>query len=95
MVLSALCLPDKQAELEAVFFQETSTLGVRATQLKRRIQARAFQEVETPWGKVRMKLGEDNAMPEYEDCKKLAQEQGISLKKVQMAAWRAFGLLEC
>ena len=95
VVLSALCLPDKQAELEAVFFQETSTLGVRATQLKRRIQARAFREVETPWGKVRMKLGEDNAMPEYEDCKKLAQEQGISLKKVQMAAWRAFGLLEC
>ena len=94
VVLSALCLPDKQGELEEVFFQETSTLGVRATPLKRRIQERAFQEVETPWGKVRMKLGEDNAMPEYEDCKKLAQEQGIPLKKVQMAAWRAFGLLE-
>ena len=42
-----------------------------------------------------MKLGEDNAMPEYEDCKKLAQEQGIPLKEVQMAAWRAFGLQEC
>ena len=94
VVLSALCLPDKQGDLEEVFFQETSTLGVRATPLKRRIQERAFQEVETPWGKVRMKLGEDNAMPEYEDCKKLAQEQGIPLKKVQMAAWRAFGLLE-
>ena len=95
VVLSALCTPDKQAELEDVFFRETSTLGVRATPLKRRIQARAFQEVETPWGKVRMKLGEDNAMPEYEDCKKLAQEQGIPLKEVQMAAWRAFGLQEC
>lgn len=27
-----------------------------------------------------MKLGEDNAMPEYEDCKKLAQEQGFPEK---------------
>lgn len=92
VVLSALCFPDKQAELEEIFFGETSTLGVRATQLKRRIQTRVFQEVETPWGKVRIKMGEDNVMPEYEDCKKLAQEQGIPLKKVQMAAWRAWGL---
>jgi uncharacterized protein (TIGR00299 family) protein len=93
VVLSALCFPDKQAELEGIFFEETSTLGVRATQLKRRIQTRVFQEVETPWGKVRIKMGEDNVMPEYEDCKKLAQEQGLPLKKVQMAAWRAWGLL--
>nr|WP_320145387.1 nickel pincer cofactor biosynthesis protein LarC [uncultured Anaeromusa sp.] len=89
VVLSALCLPDKQAELEEIFFKETSTLGVRVMRLKRRIQARTFQEVETPWGKVQMKMGEDNAMPEYEDCRKLAQKEGIPLKKVQLAAWQA------
>ena len=94
VVLSALCLPGKQAALEDVFFRETSTLGVRATQLKRRIQTRTFQEVETPWGNVRMKVGENNAMPEYEDCKKLAQEQRVSLKRVQLAAWKAFALQE-
>lgn len=90
VVLSALCHPDRQGQLEEVFFQETSTLGVRATVLQRRVAQRRLQTVETPWGTIRFKVGDANAMPEYEDCRRAAQEHGVPLKEVQQAAWLAY-----
>jgi uncharacterized protein (DUF111 family) len=53
--------------------------------------ARELVEVETRWGKVRIKLGrrsgqELNAQPEYEDCRALAEKHGVPLKSVWMEA---------
>ena len=40
-------------------------------------------EVETPYGKVRMKVSSEGSYaPEYEDCRKLALESGVPLKHV-------------
>ena len=37
------------------------------------MQARDWTEVETPYGKVRMKVSSEGSYaPEYEDCRKLA-----------------------
>ena len=66
-----------------IVFAETSTLGMRIHTAERRVQARTFVEVETPHGKVRIKVaGDGGYAPEYEDCRKLAQESGIALKQV-------------
>jgi uncharacterized protein (DUF111 family) len=47
------------------------------------VQSRAWAEVETPHGKVRMKVSsEGNYAPEYEDCRKLAMETGVALKQI-------------
>ena len=46
---------------------------------------------DTPWGKVRVKEGllqgqVINSAPEFEDCKRIAQESGQPLKAVEAAA---------
>jgi hypothetical protein len=62
--------------------------------------AREFVEVETAWGKVRMKVarwpsGEvANASPEYEVCRNIARHQGVPLKRVMQEAMRAYAETE-
>jgi uncharacterized protein (DUF111 family) len=75
--------PEDREALSQMIFAETSTLGLRTYQAERRVQARTWTEVETPWGKVRMKVSSEGCYaPEYEDCRKLAMESGVALKNV-------------
>jgi uncharacterized protein (DUF111 family) len=47
------------------------------------VQARHWVDVETPHGKVRIKVSVEGAYaPEYEDCRRVAQESGVPLKDV-------------
>jgi hypothetical protein len=67
--------------------------------VERTALARRFETVQTPFGPVRMKLGEldgrvVNAAPEYEDAVALARERNTPLKDVlaaAVAAWRTLG----
>lgn len=94
-VVSALCRPDQAAGLEAIFFAESTTLGVRRHALSRSVLARETMEVETPFGRVRAKLSRDNtgrllnAKPEHDDCRDRAREHGVPLRVVWHAAVRA------
>ena len=60
--------------------------------------AREFVEVETAWGKVRIKIarwpsGEvANASPEYEDCRRLPRKHGVPLKQVMQEAMRVYAI---
>jgi len=82
-----------------IIFRETTTLGVTLQNVKRKKLDRKIVEIETRYGKVRVKLGLlgneiVNVAPEYEDCKKLAEEQGAPLKGVyQLALEEAFRLV--
>lgn len=74
---------------------ESTTLGVRFYPVERTMLDRRFEEVETPFGKVRIKLGERggvlvNAHPEFDDCRKAAQAAGVPIKQVMAAALVAF-----
>jgi len=85
----------KREALERALFEETTTLGIRAHEVSRTALARRFETVETPYGPVRMKLGElegrvVNAAPEYEDALARAKEKGVPLKEVLAAALAAF-----
>jgi len=57
--------------------------------------AREFVEVETSWGKVRIKIARwpngkiANAAPEYEDCRLLATQFSVPLKQVMEEAMQA------
>ena len=82
-LLRVIAQPEHREDLAQIVFAETSTLGMRIHTAERRVQARSFVEVETPHGKVRMKVaGDGSYAPEYEDCRKLAHEQGIALKQI-------------
>ncbi len=81
----------KQDALTRFLFRETSTLGVRHRTTARAVAERAWVEVELPWGRVRVKTGTfegklTNLAPEYEDCRRLAEESGVPLKGVLEAA---------
>jgi pyridinium-3,5-bisthiocarboxylic acid mononucleotide nickel chelatase len=90
-LLRVIAKPQDREALAQVIFAETSTLGLRIYQAERRVQARSFAEVETPYGTVRMKVSSEGAYaPEYEDCRKLALEAGVPLKQILAAANQAY-----
>ena len=90
-LLGALCRPADRAALVDVFLRETSTFGVRERAVTRYAAAREARTVDTPYGPVRVKLKlldgvVAGASPEYEDCRRLAVEQGVPLPCVYAAA---------
>jgi hypothetical protein len=74
-----------------MIFAETSTLGIRRSEAEKIMLQRRHITVETPYGPVRVKIGEAggkvlNAAPEYEDCLELARATGVPLKTIYAAA---------
>jgi pyridinium-3,5-bisthiocarboxylic acid mononucleotide nickel chelatase len=94
-LFGVLCTESSRAAVEAVIFRETSTLGLRASRVSRSVLDRELVEVTTEYGKVSVKLGRSegrllNAQPEFEDCRKAAEQHGVPVKEVQAAALSAF-----
>lgn len=96
-VLSVLCEAAKRTVLLDTLLLESTSLGVRETQVARIALERRFETVATPYGPVQVKLGlRDgkvvNVAPEFEDCRALAEKAQVPLKEVQqraIAAWYA------
>ena len=94
-LLTVLCAPQDANRLVELFFAETTTIGVRIHEARRRTLERDVVTVETPLGAVRMKVARLNgrvlnAAPEYEDCRRIAAESGVPLKQVLADAVVAF-----
>jgi uncharacterized protein (TIGR00299 family) protein len=93
----ALVRPEVVPAVEGVLFAEGTTLGVRRRLVERTELPRRVVSVRTPYGTVRVKLGElagevVHVAPEYEDCRKVAAKAGVPLREVIRAAvakWRA------
>lgn len=83
VLLSFLCAPEQAAGLSALLMAETGALGVRTQALERIVAERRIEEHSTPWGMVRCKRGPYGLKAEYEDCRRIAREQGIPLRVVQ------------
>jgi pyridinium-3,5-bisthiocarboxylic acid mononucleotide nickel chelatase len=90
-LISVIAAPDLAERLSALLFAETTTLGLRMYQAERRILARNVAEVETRYGKVRIKYNENgNFAPEYDDCRKVAAARNVPLRAVLDEANVAF-----
>jgi uncharacterized protein (TIGR00299 family) protein len=95
VLLTVLCRPADAARIEELLFRETSTLGVRRSLVTRRILPRRPHAVSTPFGLVEGKIsrlpgGSLRFAPEYESCRRLAQEQHRPLNEIYHAALKAF-----
>lgn len=88
--VQVLARPEDQEALAAVLLRETSTLGLRIIDAERRVASRQMAEVETPFGRVRMKVSPTGAAPEFEDCRQLAEASGQPLKEILAAATAAY-----
>jgi uncharacterized protein (TIGR00299 family) protein len=94
-LLTLLCLPEAADALAQLVFDQTTTIGLRMYEARRRVLERESVEVETPYGTVHVKVAKRegrivNAAPEYEDCQKLATEKNVPLKQVILSAQAAY-----
>ncbi len=97
-LVSALCRLEHKEQISRTLFAETTTLGLRIAEVERRCLEREFLEVDTRWGKVKIKVGRSgkeiiSAAPEYEDCRRLARQHNLPLRQVydeaKALAWQS------
>ncbi|HLF83426.1 MAG TPA: nickel pincer cofactor biosynthesis protein LarC, partial [Blastocatellia bacterium] len=95
ILLTVLCKPETVDAMIEMLLAETTTIGVRYYEAKRRVLERAIETVETEYGPVRIKVARDGArtlhfQPEYEDCARLALETKTPFLEVHAAAAAAY-----
>jgi uncharacterized protein (DUF111 family) len=95
LVVSALCDEAARAAVEGALLRESTTIGLRRHAVERTELERRIVEVETPWGRVPVKVAGPeaewaNAAPEFEACRRLAAEHAVPLKRVYAEAIAAF-----
>lgn len=91
ILLSALADKSKADTLLNTIFRETTSIGVRIQEVGRKKLIREIKEIDTVYGKIRIKISKRGdeiltATPEYEDCKKIAEDKKIPLKQVMEEA---------
>ena len=94
-LLTVICEPAKQPELADLLFRETTTIGYRYYTAAREELQREIVRIATPLGDVDVKVARRggevvNAMPEFEDLRRIAEVTGRPLKQVSDMAIRTW-----
>jgi pyridinium-3,5-bisthiocarboxylic acid mononucleotide nickel chelatase len=77
--------PHQKDQLMDLLFSESTTLGVRFHFTQRRILERSSVEMDSPWGRTKVKKvfrpdGSFHLLPEFEECRRIAKEKGVPMK---------------
>lgn len=88
--LQVIGQPEDRERFTAIIFRESTTLGIRYSFSQRAVLKREGLVVDSPWGKMSLKKvinqdGRTVLMPEYEECRRIAQENNLALRDVY--AW--------
>ncbi|MFD0711465.1 nickel insertion protein [Paenibacillus sp. GCM10027626] len=94
-LLNVLTHEKRLASIEQIVFEETTTLGMRYIWTECKRLERRWEEVQTAWGTIRVKVGLHNGKvvqfaPEYADCEVAAKAHNVPLKAVYEAAKKHF-----
>jgi uncharacterized protein (TIGR00299 family) protein len=86
IVLTALAPPGRTRELADILFRETTTIGVRWSEVRRTRLPRELSRIDTPLGPVTFKISRlgDRVVtvtPEFEEVRRLARERGIPVRE--------------
>lgn len=87
MLVSAIVPEKRLTDVESVFFDHTTTFGIRKYKVYRNKLTREIVDIKTIFGNVKVKIGRfnkniKNIAPEYDDCKRIADLKGLPLKRV-------------
>jgi uncharacterized protein (TIGR00299 family) protein len=87
LTVSVLCDVSQQKVMEEIFWQNSSTFGLRSYKVVKSMLRRETVRVKTKYGEITVKRGYLNrriikSKPEYEDCKRLAKEKGVSIQTI-------------
>lgn len=103
ILLTVICYPEQVNTCETIIFRETTTLGIRRTIQSRTILEREIQEIQTIYGKIRVKVasfGEGknkqiiNVQPEYEDCAAIARQSNQPWQNIRKLALKNYYVKE-
>lgn len=86
-VLTALCPPGRVGDLSRVLFEESSTIGVRWTQVSRARLEREMVTIATAYGALPFKISRlggriVTVTPEFADVARLAREKSLPVREV-------------
>lgn len=83
--LQVICKTDDMEKLEELIFRETTTIGIRTYPVQRTVLERCVETIDTPYGKVRVKIcrfqDEEFPYPEYDDVKEYCRRSGMSFRE--------------
>ena len=86
ILLSVLIDPEKLDNIEQEIFLNTTTIGIRKYHVNRVILKRESKNFKTEFGDVKVKSlmlnDREIIRPEFEECKKIAEENGMSIVEV-------------
>ena len=94
-LMTIIARPEDRERLVDLVFRETTTIGVRFSNMQRQCLERETVSVVTPLGAVRFKVARRdgrvlNAQPEFDDLVRLATEHSRPIKDVQALAAKAW-----
>jgi len=89
--LTVMAEPALTQALSALVLRHSTALGLRVSHAERVLAGRRFLDVDTRWGRVRVKVKELDAGPvevaaEHDDCVRLARPAGVDVRRVARAA---------
>jgi len=96
VMLSVICNPDVEHRLSELILHETTTFGLRRVAIQKTMLDREIRTIATSLGEVRVKVAlregkRIKAKPEYEDCRRIAQERTMPLREVYEIVQREIG----
>ena len=94
-LVTVIVPPDRKDAVVSRIFAETTTIGVRFSEMLRDRLDREIVSVDTPLGAIRFKVAGRagrviNAAPEFDDCARIAAERRLPIKEVQAIAAKAW-----
>lgn len=87
MLLSVLIEESILDKILQIIYSETTTIGIRVNRIERNKLEREIRVIDTSLGRIRVKVISSNGsknkfVPEFEDCKKIAQSTNTPLNSV-------------
>jgi len=85
--LSVICNSENKEKLKEIIFANTTTIGMREYIIEKTMLRRETEIIETKFGKIKIKNAylknkKISSKPEYEDCKRLAKENNVSINEI-------------
>lgn len=89
--LQVICAEESRTTLENLIFEETTTIGIRRTNMERTVLPRRIVAIETSLGPMQAKevvlpSGRMRVYPEYAQVAAVAQQAGVSYQEAWQAA---------
>lgn len=86
VMITVMAEKGSEERLARIILEESSTLGIRITNNRRYYLPREIVSIETEWGPIKVKVASQDSIrkvaPEYEDCKRIAEQTGLALQEI-------------